>query len=44
MINAPAYSLGNCIRSNVCLDILSYMHDIAILTKDLGSGYQELQL
>ena len=29
-------------RSNVCLDILRYIHDIAILTKDLGSGLQEL--
>ncbi len=38
------YSLGKNIRSNVCLDILSYIHDIAIPTKDLGSGLQELQL
>ena len=38
------YSLGTCNRSNVCLYILSYMHDITIPTKDLGSGYQELQL
>ena len=38
------YSLGKYIRSNVCLDILSYMHDIGIPTKYLGSGYQELQL
>ena len=30
-----SYSLGNCIRSNVCLDILSYMHDIAISDKRL---------
>ncbi len=39
-----AYSLGKYIRSNVCLDILSYIHDIAIPTKDLGSVLQELQL
>ena len=38
------YSLGKSIRSKVCLDILSYIHDIAIPTKDLGSGLQELQL
>ncbi len=38
------YSLGENIRSNLCLDILSYLHDIAIPAKDLGSGLQELQL
>ncbi len=32
------------IRTNVCLYILSYMHDIAIPIKDLCSGYQELKL
>ena len=31
---AWTYSLGKYIRSNVCSDILSYMHDIAIPTKD----------
>ena len=38
------YSLGKSIRSNGCLDILSYIHDVAIPTKGLGSGLQELQL
>ena len=40
----PYYSPRKNIRSSVCLYILSYMHDIAILTKDLCSGYQELKL
>ena len=34
-----AYSLSKYIRSYVCLDILSNMHDIAILTKYLGSEF-----
>ncbi len=40
LVYSKVYSLGKYIRSNVCLDILSYMHDIAIPTKDLGSGSQ----
>ena len=38
------YSLGKNIRSNICLDILSYIHNIAIPTKDLGSSLQELHV
>ncbi len=38
------YSLCKNIRSHFSLDILSYMHDIAIPTKDLSSAWSELQL
>ncbi len=39
-----SYSLCKNIRSIFSLDISSYMHDIAIRTKDLSSAWSELQL
>ncbi len=38
-IDEADYSPRKNIRTNVCLYILSYMHDIAIPTKDLYSRY-----
>ncbi len=38
------YSLCKNIRSNFSLHILSYIHDIAIPTRDLSSVWSQLQL
>ncbi len=38
------YSLCKNIRSHFSLDILSYMHDIAIPTKALGSKFHDVHI